>query len=206
MEATRTAKRRQRVHRPCDRAPKEGYLWEPTSSASCTEGSIESPFNGQAYSIPPGSKSRACAYRGSPGTWEIPLSPVDIIRMGATRNTQPPARDVRARRRAERRQAHGRYRPPKATKGGGTDSGKSEHRIVLLKRGNSARGRPRGRKAMPNHGTDEGPHAELTDVRERVHETTSDSGVCEREFLKRRVRNGVIYRSQRSHDSRSRMR
>ncbi len=36
-------KRRQRVHRPCDRASKEGYLWEPTSSASCTEGSIESP-------------------------------------------------------------------------------------------------------------------------------------------------------------------
>ena len=55
---------------------------------------------------------------------------------GGHRMTQPPARDARARRRAERKQAQDRYRQAKATKCGGTDGGKSEHRIVLWKRGN----------------------------------------------------------------------
>ena len=55
---------------------------------------------------------------------------------GGHRNTQPLVHRVRARRGAERKQAQGWYRQTKATKRGGTDGGKSEHRIVLLKRGN----------------------------------------------------------------------
>ena len=92
---------------------------------------------------------------------------------------QPQAHGARARRRVERKQARGWYRQAKATKCGGRVDGKSEHCIVLMKRGNSTRRRPRGRKAVPNHGTVEGPHAERTDVRERVNATTTDSNACE---------------------------
>jgi hypothetical protein len=187
-------------------------LWEPTSSAFCTEGRIE----------PLQTVWRARSHRGLRAGHVHTGVPQERGRSRRLRSIKsgrghrrigPLAHGARARRRAERKQARGRYRQTKATKYGETGDGKSEHRIVLLKQGNPARGRPCGRKAMPNHGTGEGQHVECTDIRARVNETTADSAACEaksadefhiqgffdaldhaylRDFLKRRVRDGVL--------------
>jgi hypothetical protein len=93
---------------------------------------------GLACSIPPGSKEQGMCTPGFPRNVGDPA----VSRLkdpdGGHRMTQPLVHRARARRGAERKQAQGRYCQAKATKCGGMDGGKSEHRIVLLKRGNPA--------------------------------------------------------------------
>ena len=63
--ATSTAKRRQRVPMPCDRAPKS-HSREPPSLTQA--GAAPRRRNGLAHLVLPGSKSRAQGHEGRSGT------------------------------------------------------------------------------------------------------------------------------------------
>ena len=70
---TGAAKRRQRVDRPCDGAPKWDELREPTPSES--RKAMRTRREGLTRFVPPGSESRACPWRDPPGTWEASSPP-----------------------------------------------------------------------------------------------------------------------------------
>src|SRR5216684_3441169 len=72
LRVTVVTERRQRVRRPCDRAPKVVVVGADVVVAA--EGSTEAS-RWPGAEVPPGSKSRACAQWGSPGTWESLPSP-----------------------------------------------------------------------------------------------------------------------------------
>ena len=83
--------------------------------------------NGLAAEVPPGSESRACTHRGSPGTWEILSSP-SLWRPGGTPGHQMP-RPTSAALAAGGSETTSAawYRRAKATKRGGKGGRESEH-------------------------------------------------------------------------------
>ena len=71
--ATPAAKRRQRARGPCDGAPKGLFSREPTRLR--TRKATPERRRWPGAEVPPGSENRARVHEGSPGTWEISLSP-----------------------------------------------------------------------------------------------------------------------------------
>ena len=114
--------------------------------------------------------------RGSPGTREGLSSPLSESRLGGRSPTPRPVGGAPLQTGANN--GAGRYRQAKATKCGETGGGKSEYRVVPMKRGNPPRRRPRGGKAVPSHGPVVGNHVGVTELHGRVTATTADSDAC----------------------------
>src|SRR5262249_40844199 len=131
----------------------ESFSWE--SSLLSTAGTASTRRNGLAWSIPPGSKNRAKAHEGSPGTGETRPSP--LTSPARDPEHQSPRAHGRASRPLGANWTQGWYRQPKATKGGERDGRESERPIVPPKPGDHPEG-PGGGKGAPCHETVGGKH------------------------------------------------
>jgi len=140
------AKRRQPVQKPCDTASK-APIWEP--SFWIRRGPRRRHRKGQGASVRTGSKSRADAWEGSSGTWEVLSSPAEI-RQGESRSQTPGPPDlclgrVGAKHRGTPTGIANR-RKRRAAKG---MAGWLSVLVVPMKRGNSNPRGPRGGKEKP---------------------------------------------------------
>ena len=136
-------------------------------------GTASARRNGLACPVPPGSKNRAKAHEGSPGTWE-PRPPPSTSPAREPEHQSPRAHG-RASRPLGANRAQGWYRQAKATKCGERGGRESERLIVPLRPGNHSEG-PGGGKEVPCHETVGGKHGGCIETRGRVHETTTDRG------------------------------
>lgn len=135
----------QAVYRaPIDDSPVEADV------ISLTEGSTDA-LRGPGAKAPPGPQTRACAQKGSPGTWEVLLSPLVLQRRRGRRDPlQARWGSVRAPSGANQRTPSGtvaRGQPER----GGMGSRSSERSIVPLNAGNRPMG-PAGGKGAPESG------------------------------------------------------
>ena len=110
------------------------------------EGSIAPDRDGEVGSGPPGSERARHVVTDSPGTWEIP-SVRRTSRLGSRRPKPRPSRADSVRERSEQGAQDGTGRTS-ANESVGRQTGKSERRIVPVKRGNRPEG-PRGGKGAP---------------------------------------------------------
>jgi len=133
--ASLAAKRRQRVRRPCDRAPKTADAKADGVSRSGRQ--HRSRRDGLATPTSPGSESRACTRVDSPGTWETSTT-LRKRAVGGRGNKSPAGRRILRSR--ERKWMHPQYRGAKATKRSGMAVEESERVTVPLKAGNRTAG------------------------------------------------------------------
>ena len=148
-----------------ERSSRESSLLSAAGTASACR-------NGLARPVPPGSKNRAKAHEGSPGTWETRPSP--LTSPAREPEHQSPRAHGRASRPMGANWAQGWYRQTKATKCGETGGRESERFIVPSRPGNHSEG-PGGGKEAPCHETVGGKHGGCIETRGRVHKTTTDS-------------------------------
>jgi hypothetical protein len=90
---SRTAKRRQPVPMPCDRAPKLPNRGEPPRWN--VRGAVPTYRTGLVASVSPGSKSRAQAHQGSAGTWDaLPFPSLYRLAYGGSARPKAPRPQV----------------------------------------------------------------------------------------------------------------
>ena len=139
--ATSTAKRRQRVPMPCDRAPKSSARG---SHRCCHKRGPAVPRrrNGLAYFGPTGVQEQGAGTRGLLGNLRDPVVSVVDCRLESRHPKLQVDPQLSSRAGGDEKRTKRRYRQAKETKCGEMGGRESEHPVVPLKWGNRTEGTP----------------------------------------------------------------